>query len=172
MGKMGLGWDGHLNVTCLRKDGSIKWIEIVDNIVVLEACNYSLGTVFKGATQYSSWYISLFNSNSVPAGAWTYGDIGSLFTEFTDYDEATRVLWDSGAVGSQQLTNSASPAVFTASTGVSDTIYGAMLVNVSTKGDNASPTGILWCATAFGTPRPYSAAEVIRVVYTINSQDV
>jgi hypothetical protein len=55
---------------------------------------------------------------------------------------------------------------------VNTTLYGSYVVNVSTKGDNASGTGLMWCATRFSTPRPYVATEVLNVTYAINSQDV
>ena len=126
----------------------------------------------EGATNYGSWYVLLFESDSTPAATWVYANIGTDFTEFEDYDEATRVLWNSAGVTSQTDTNTANPAAFTCSTGISTTIYGAALVNVSTKGDNASGSGIEWCATRFGTARPFAAAEVINIVYTITSQDV
>ena len=167
-----IGFDGKWVFQGCRIDGSVKWIEIVENIVLNEALDYALEACLEGATNYGDWYILLFESDSTPAATWVYANIGTDFTEFEDYDESTRVLWNSAGVTSQTDTNTANPAAFTCSTGISTTIYGAALVNVSTKGDNSSPAGIEWCATRFGTPRPFAAAEVINIVYTITSQDV
>jgi hypothetical protein len=168
----GLGFSGVWKAYGYDRFNKLKWIEIIDNMVLDEGCNHALGAIFKGDTQYSTWYVLLFESNSTPVAGWVYANIGTNFTEFEDYDELTRPEWVSGTVSSKQVHNSASVAVFTASTGVSTTIYGAALVNVSTKGDNASPAGIEWCATRFSTARPLEETEVIRIVYIINSQDV
>lgn len=154
------------------KDGLLKWKEIIYNIVVDEALNYNLGLQFKGYSTYSDWYILLFNSDDTPVAGWTYANIGTDFTEFEDYDETTRVLWDSSAISGKSLNNTATPSEFTASTSVNTTIYGAAMVNTLTKGDNSNPNGLIWCGTRFGTPRPFLETEVIQVVYTVNVTDV
>lgn len=161
-------YSGDYYFRCRRKDGSIKWIEIVNNLVVLEGRSHALGTLLEGDSQYSSWYILLIGSDSTPVSGWTYANIGTDFTEFTNYDEATRVLWNSAGVVSASDTNAASPAEFTCTSG-SNTIYGAAMVNYATKGDNSYGSGIELCATRFGTARPFAAAETIDVVYTINA---
>ena len=154
---------------CFYPNGQLKWVEVIPNIVVDEGIDHSLDVIFLGGTAYSSWYVALFNSDSTPAATWDYAGIGTDQTEFTDYDETARPTWNPGSISNHTLTDQVS---FTASTGVSTTIYGSYVVNVSTKGDNASGIGIMWCATRFSTPRPFIAAEVLNVTYSINSQDV
>lgn len=154
---------------CLRADGSLKWVEIIPNIVVNEGLDHALDIIFLGGTAYSTWYVGLFSSDSTPAATWDYAGIGTDQTEFTDYDEATRPQWNPLTITSHALSDEVS---FTASTGVSATLYGSYVVNVSTKGDNVSGIGIMWCGTRFGTPRPFVATEVLNVTYAINSQDV
>ena len=155
--------------TCRYPDGSIKWEEVIKNLVVDEGLYYSLDTGFMAGTQYSSWYVGLFSSNSTPVNTWDYAGINTDQTEFTNYDETTRQQWSPVSIVSLALSDEVS---FTASTGVNTTLYGAFLVNVSTKGDSASGVGIMWCATRFGTPRPYVDSEVLNVTYAINSEDV
>ncbi len=46
------------------------------------------------------------------------------------------------------------------------------MVNVNTKGDTASGVGVMFSAARFAAARPFAAAEVIKIVVTINSQDV
>jgi hypothetical protein len=154
---------------CFYPDGSLKWKEVVNNIVVDEGLYHSLDVIFMAGTAYSNWYVALFNTDSTPAAGWDYAGINTDQTEFTSYDEATRQQWSPSAIVTLSLSDEVS---FTASTGVNTTLYGAFLVNVSTKGDSASGSGIMWCATRFGTPRPYVATEVLNVTYAINSQDV
>jgi hypothetical protein len=145
------------------------WREVVHNLVVNESLDDVLDVYFKSGTQSANWYIAIFGSDSTPAGTWTYAT--PVCTEFTNYDESTREAWTTGSVSSQSLDNSASPAEFTCTSGT-NTIYGAMLNNVSTKGDTASGTGILYSAARFGASRPFNAAEVLKIVITINSEDV
>ena len=154
---------------CYSAEGELRWREIVHNIVVDEGLYYSLDAVFMGATTYSSWYVGLFNTDSTPASTWDYAGINTDQTEFTSYDESTRPQWSPSSIVTLALSDEVS---FTASTSVNTTLYGSFLVNVSTKGDSASGVGIMWCATRFGTPRPFVETEVLNITYAINSQDV
>lgn len=146
-----------------------KWKESIHNLVVNQALDDVLGVYFKSGTQSATWYIAIFGSDSTPAGTWTYAV--PVCTEFTNYDEATREEWIEGSISSQSLDNSASPAEFTCTSGT-NTIYGAMMNNTSTKGDVAAGSGVLYSAARFGASRPFNAAEVLKIVVTINSQDV
>lgn len=154
---------------CYYANGQLKWQEIIPNLVVDEGLEHALEVIFLSGTPYADWYIELFNSDSTPADSWTYANIGTDQTPFEDYDEVTRPEWSPASVSNLSLTASVS---FTASAGVNTTIYGAYVVNVSTKGDNVSAAGVMWCATKFATPRVYVATEVLSVTYVINSQDV
>jgi len=145
------------------------WKETIHNIIVNEALDDVLGVYFKEGTQSATWYVSIFSSDSTPASGWTYAV--PVCTEFTNYDEATREEWVEGSVSGQSLDNSASPAEFTCTSGT-NTIYGTMFNNVSTKGDTASGTGILYSAARFAASRPFNSAEVLKIVITANNQDV
>ena len=152
---------------CFYPDGTLKWREIVPNIVVDEGLYYSLDTNFMGGTAYSSWYVAIFNTDSTPVAGWDYVGINTDQTEFTSYDEATRPHWNPASIVTLSLTDE---VTFTASTGANTTLYGSYVVNVNTKGDNASGVGIMWCATRFGTPRPYVATEILNVTYEIKGE--
>ena len=144
-----------------------KWKETIHNLVVNESLDDVLDVYFKSGSQSATWYIAIFSSDSTPAAGWTYDT--PVCTEFTNYDEATREEWIEGAISGQSLDNSASPAEFTCTSGT-NTIYGAMMNNVSTKGDTG--TGVLFSAARFGSSRPFNTAEVLKIVVTVNSQDV
>ena len=154
---------------CYYPDGTLKWKEVIKNIVVDDGLYHSLDVIFMGGTAYSDWYVSLFSSDSTPDNTWDYAGINTDQTEFTSYDEVTRQQWSPASIVTLQLVDE---VTFTASVGVDTTIYGAFVVNVNTKGDDSSPVGIMWCATRFSTARPYVATEVLNVTYVINSQDV
>ena len=144
-----------------------KWKEVIHNLVVNEGLTDVLDVYFKSGTQSATWYIAIFGSDSTPAAGWTYAV--PVCTEFTNYDESTREEWVEGSIAAQSLDNSASPAEFTCTSGT-NTIYGAMMNNVSTKGDTG--TGKLFSTARFSASRPFNTAEVLRIVVTINSQDV
>ena len=146
-----------------------KWKETIHNLVVTEGLDDVLSVYFKSGTQSATWYIAIYSSDSTPAAGWTYAV--PVCTEFTNYDESTREEWVEGAITTSSLDNSASPAEFTCTSGT-NTIYGAMFDNVSTKGDVASGTGILFSAARFTAARPFNTAEVLKIVVTINAQDV
>jgi hypothetical protein len=146
-----------------------NWKEVIHNLVVNQSLDDVLDVYFESGTQSANWYIAIFGSDSTPAGGWTYAV--PVCTEFTNYDESTREAWTTAGVSSQSLDNSASPAEYTCTSGT-NTIFGAMLNNTSTKGDVASGTGILYSAARFGASRPFNTAEVLKIVITINSQDV
>ena len=146
-----------------------KWKESIHNLVVNEGLDDVLDVYFKAGTQSTTWYLAIFGSDSTPAGGWTYAT--PVCTEFTNYDEATREEWIEGAITTQSLDNAASPAEFTCTSGT-NTIYGAFMVNVSTKGDTGSGSGIMFSAARFTSSRPFNAAEVLKIVVTVNAQDV
>lgn len=146
-----------------------KWKEKIHNLVVTEALNDVLDVYFKSGTASATWYLAIFGSDSTPAAGWTYAV--PVCTELTNYDEATREEWIEGTIAAGSVDNSASPAEFTCTSGT-NTIYGAMLNNVSTKGDTASGTGVLFSAARFSSSRPFNTAEVLKIVVTINAQDV
>ncbi len=145
-----------------------KWKEIIHNLVVTEGLDDVLDVYFKSGSASATWYLAIFSSDSTPAAGWNYAT--PVCTEFTNYDESTREEWVEGSISSSSLDNSASPAEFTCTSG-SNTIYGAFLVNVSTKGDTGGG-GVMFSAARFSSARPFNAAEVLKIVVTINAQDV
>jgi len=175
MGELSGGFSlkGHWGIVCRNKiTKEIKWKEYIFNLIVYQALDDILAVYFTGGTAYSNHYIFLYENNVTPGNTWVYsqgGAGGSVWDEFTDYNETPRPTWTNAGVASRVITNSASPATFTAATAVDTTIYGAGMLNVSTKGDAASGVGKLFCATKFGTPRPFQETEEIKIVYTVTA---
>lgn len=170
----GLFFKGHWGVVCRDKiTKEIKWKEYIFNLIVYQALDDVLDVYLSGGTAYGTHYVFLYENDVTPGNTWVYsqgGSGGSVWDEFTAYDEAARPTWAEAGVSSRVITNSATPATFTASTGADTTIYGAGMVNISTKGDAASGSGKLFCATRFGTPRPFQETEEINIVYTVTAQ--
>lgn len=152
---------------CLDVLGKEKWQEVINNITVDEGLNDILDVYFRSGAASANWYIGLKSTNQTPAAGFNTAGIGTQFTEGTGYSEATRQAWSTAAVSSKTITNAASVATF--SMNGSATIYGAFLVNVSTKGNT---TGKMWCCSDFGVARPVVNGDTLKIVYTIQSQDV
>jgi hypothetical protein len=140
------------------------------NIIPTEGLNHILTTIAKNGTPVSPWYVALFSGNITPGATMTHTGgtaFATVATEFTDYDEATRVEWEEGAVATGSVDNSAARADFTMSTGVSSQVLrGAALASVSTKGSTAA--GTLLACSRFASDRTVSETDVLSVQYTLS----
>lgn len=154
---------GHFEVST-RKPGE-EWgpWTIDPNLVVAEGRSYILGSSLGGQAQKATFYIALFGGNVTPPDTWTGANFVANATEFTNYDEATRVLWQDDAVAGGIIGNDTNPAVFTLSAG-GGTIRGAALVEASAKG---ATTGILVAASRFVADKVMAVGEELRVKYII-----
>lgn len=139
------------------------------NIVVNEGLNHILDVTLSAATQLTSWYVGIFKNNYTPVA----GDVASTFAGSgkaneitTEIDETTRPAWTEAGPSSQTITNSASPAAFTANTTV--TAYGAFLISNNTKG---GLTGTLMAASKFAAQRDMVSTDVLNVTYTLSIAD-
>jgi hypothetical protein len=158
---------GRFFVQCFNKDGVLIWTEDIKNITVDEGLTDILDVYFSDGTQKNTWYLGLKGTNQTPAAGWDAAGIGSDFTEFVAYDEATREEWVEAGVTAKTITNSASPAEFTIND--SGTVYGAFVVSTNTK---SGTTGVLWCVSDFSIARVVVDDDIVRVVYSIASVDV
>lgn len=153
------------NFECYDKNGKLKW-EDRDrpNIVTNEGLDDMLSVYLDNDTQSATWYVGLVNTNTVAAATMTYAV--PVFTEDVDYDELVRQTF-TGVVSSQAITNSASKAIFTITTG-GQTLYGAFLANVNTKGDTAGG-GVLFCYALFSSGKAVEAGDTFKAYSTITA---
>lgn len=132
--------------------------EICLNVVPTEGLNHIAGVVFKAAAQVTAWYIGLFKGNYTPLATVTAATIAAASTETSSYDEASRVLFNSGTVASGALDNSLNKAEFTFN--ATETIYGGFVVSSSPK---AGTTGVLVSAVRFTSPKQVEPGSVLRI---------
>ena len=141
------------------------------NIVTNEGLNSILNIMFHGATQITTWYIAIFESDTTPAAGTTYAT--PVYTESTAYGEATRPAYDEAESTAQSMTNTASKATFTMN--ATKTIYGAALVgggtDANTKADTAGG-GTLYAAAKFGSSQAVVSSDVLQVVCVLTSSDL
>lgn len=145
------------------RDGQFLGKYVFPNGIVDVGLVSLLDVYFAGATQITTWYISLVNNSgfSAFANADTMGSHAG-WTEFTSYDEATRVEWDEDAAASRAITNT-TPAEFTIS--AAGTLKGIFVTSVNTKG---GATGTLWATAAFTSTVTVADNDVLRITYTVS----
>lgn len=148
--------------------------EVIDefdsgNIVVDEGLNHILDVALSNGTQNTTWYIGIFKNNYTPVAgsvASTFAGVGVANEVTTEIDEVSRPQWVDAGVSAKSVTNSASPAVFTANTTVS--VYGAFLISNNTLGGT---TGVLAAASKFAAVRNLLSTDVLNITYTLNIAD-
>ena len=157
---------GHWTCRCVRPDGTVRWVEEWDNLVLNGGLDHLLDATLSGATQITTWYVGLLAASPSPAASWTATEIAS--NDFVDYDEATLQTWTDGGVSSQSVTNSASTADFTISTN-SSSIGGAYLISTNAK---AVPAGTAYAAGAFsGGNKAADDGDTLQVTATFTMAD-
>jgi len=154
---------------CFRK-GKLIWTEEIHNVWTAEGLNSLLNAYFHAATQITTWYCLLFETDTTPADGTTYAT--PVFTECEAYDEATRPEYVEAESTAKSITNSANKAVFTMN--ATKTIYGAALVGggtgAATKGD-AAGGGTLPVAGKFASSRAVVDDDIINLTYTVTDAD-
>lgn len=155
---MGLSFAGHWETQV----GDEPW-HVDPNIVVNEGILHILDVALDQGAANSAFYIAPFNGAVTPAASLTAATFTGTTTEFTNYDETTRVAWANDAVASNAIGNNTTPATFTISTG-GGTIRGAGLISASAK---SATSGKLIAAARFNADKVMAAAEELRVKYII-----
>lgn len=159
---------GYFTIQHIR-NGEVIHEEDSPNIVVDEGLTYILDVALSNGTQNANHYIGIFKNNYTPVAAdvaATFAGAGVANEVTTEIDEATRPAWTEAGVTSKTITNSASPAAFTANTTVS--VYGAFLISNNTKGGT---TGKLVAASKFAAVRNLVDTDVLNVTYTLTIAD-
>jgi hypothetical protein len=159
-------------VECFDKDGNLKWIEKVHNLVTNEGLDDILDTYFKDGTKIATWYVGIFEDDYTVLATNTYASKGC--TESIAYTESSRPTWTGGTVSGQSVDNSASKATFTIN--ATKTIYGAFLVggtNAATKDDSTSGSAnVMYCSAQFSASKAVVADDVLKVTVTLTSASV
>ena len=145
-------------VECFDINGTLKWTDGFENLVVTVGRNHYLDATLKTGNASPVWYVGLKNATTAIA-ADTMPSKG--FTELIPYSDTNRPTFIPGTISSGSVDNSASKAVFSIS-GTS-TIGGAFLVDDNTKGGTS---GILLGAGEFGASRDVLNGDTLNVTVT------
>jgi hypothetical protein len=159
---------GRYAVTCRRRDGSIRWRDIIKNIVTNEGLDYLLDAGLSGGSQQANWYVGLLAASPTPAAGWTKTEVGAA--DFVAYTEATLPAWTDAGVSGQSCTNSASKASF-AINADAQSIGGAFLASANTKAVEGG-AAIIYSAGAFtGGNKAADSGDTLEVTATFTAAD-
>ena len=84
--------------------------QVDPNIIPTASLNHILDVVCHGTAQVTTWYVTPFEGDVTPGASYTAANFTSNTTEFTDYDESTRVAWVEAAASAGVTTTSRSRA--------------------------------------------------------------
>jgi len=165
----GIHLRGRWAVECRRSDGTLRWRETIENLVVNQGLDEILNATLAAQTQHTAWFVGLLASSPSPLPGWTKTEVGAA--DFVNYDEATLPAWTpNGASSGQSVSNSASKAVFTISVD-SSTIGGAYLASTNTKAVE-SGSAIIYAAGAFtGGDKNADDNDTLSVTATFTAAD-
>lgn len=144
---------------CFDRDGNLKWVEEVKNLVTNEGLNDLLSKYFKGSTYTAAFYVGLKGAGTIAAGDTLASHAG--WTEVTDYSGNRKAL-TLGSVASQSVDNSASKASFAINATV--TAAGGFIATVDT-----GTSGVLYGAANFGTSRDLINGDTLNVQATLTA---
>ena len=153
---------GRYEVECRDKNGNLKWIDTIDNVVTTVGKNDNLDTFFAGSGYTAAWYIGLISLTGYTSGP-VAGDTmasHSGWTEDQNYSEGTRPApsWGAAAAGSKATTATGF------SIDATTTIKGCFMNTVSTKGGT---TGNLYSAGLFtGGDKAVADGDTLNVTWT------
>lgn len=168
--KHGGKFKGRFDIEIKDKLGNLISQSSAENVLTAEGLNSILNVYLHAATQITTWYCLIFETDTTPSDATTYAT--PVFTEWTAYDEATRPEYVEAGSTAKSTTNSANKAVFTAND--TKTLYGAALVgggsDPTVKGNTAGG-GTMLCAGKFGASQPVVDNNVVNLTYTITAAD-
>ena len=150
---------GYVIAECYGPDGTLKWRDEGENLVVDEGINY----IFANDIEAATLYIGLKDTGTPAAGDTMASHVS--WVEIVPYSDATRIAFtEDASTTDEAVSNSGSPASFTIN--ATDTVFGAFLTTDSTKSGTA---GTLIAAKDFtGGSQAVSDGDTLNVTYTIS----
>ena len=139
-------------------DGRIKSVEQCHNIIPTVGLNYLLGAGFTGTSQFTTWYLGLFDTAYSPVAGDTMASLLANVTENQEYTGTERQTITFPAVSGGALTTLADPNVFEFTS--TETIRGAF---ITTTAPWLGTTGLLVSAVLFPSPKAMVSGEALRV---------
>lgn len=144
-------------IECFDKDGKLKWVEDVHNLVTNQGLNDVLDVYLHNGTQTATWYLGLTDDSPTINAADTLASHAGWVEVSAYTGNRQAVVWD--AVSAQSVDNSGNVNAF-AITGTA-AIGGAFLASVAT-----GTAGILYSVAAFSANRSLENGDTLNVTVT------
>lgn len=132
-----------------------------------EGRNYLWDAGVRGGTQFSPFYVALFEGDYTPQEDDTAANFAVRTTECTAYTLGTRPEYVEAPAGDGAVDNSAAITQFTLN--ATKTIHGFAILSAPAKG---ATTGVLLCIQKLASPRTYGAGDVVKVPAVLNLANV
>lgn len=149
-----------------ERRGQVISKQYFNNNVTDQGVEAILDTFFNGASGINNWYIGLI-AKSVATVTLQDSDVGAShagWSEFVDYDETERQVWNPEPASNKIVVNT-SPAVFTINDNNYD-VYGIFITDSPEKGVDGT-NDILWATAAFSAVRDVQAGDTLRIIYGV-----
>lgn len=162
----GIGFSTHYKIECFGADGTEKWVEEFDNLVVDAGLDDNLDKYFKGSAYTAGFFVGLTDATpTIDATDVMSSHVG--WVTVTPYSDATDPGLSLGTVTSQSVDNSASKAVFNIN--ATETVGGAFVKDSATKG---VATGLLYGVGAFAANKAVTSGDTLNVTITLTAAAV
>lgn len=139
----------------------------VDNLIPNEGLNYILNSAYRGTTQIGTWYVGLFSNNHTPVAGDTGASIdGVTIVELTAYS-GNRPAAVFAAASGQAITNTASTADFTFTSG--GTLRGGFLIQSQVKGTSGAGNGTMISCVNLGADRTIQTGDIVKVTVSASA---
>lgn len=146
-------------VECFDRDGNLKWVEEIKNLVTTVGKNDLLDKYFKGSAYTAAWYMGLAGSGTKAVGD-TLASHGG-WSEVTPYTgNRPAVTWGTTSAGS----NTGTAVGFSITAAGPTTVAGAFLSSV-----NTGTSGILYSVGDFAASRSVVAGDTLNVTPTVTA---
>jgi len=142
-------------IECRDKNGKLKWVEIVKNLVTTEGGNDLLNKYFKGSAYTAAWYMMLAG-----VGTKAVGDTMASHAAWSEVNPYTgnRPAITFGTTASKSNTATAVSFSITSSA----TVAGAAIVS-----SNTGTTGVLYSVSDFAASRAVVSGDTLNVTPTV-----
>jgi hypothetical protein len=159
--------EGRYTVECRGADGTLKWVDVIDNLVTTDGKNFNLDTFLGGSAYTAAWYIGLIAATSYSAVA--AGDTMASHAGWLEAGGANAPAYSEGArqtptfaAASAGAKGTSTPVVFTMTS--SGTAKGCFLASSATKDGT---TGRLYSAGLFSQgDKVLGAGDTLSVSYS------
>lgn len=149
-------------IECFDREGNLKWVEEVRNLVTTAGLNDNLDKYLKGSSYSAAFYVGLTDGTPTVNAADTMASHAG-WAEVVAYTEGTRPALTLGAVSGGSVNNSASKASYAVNANAT-TIGGAFITTNNTK---SGTTGVLYGVGAFsGGDKSADDGDTLNVTVT------